>query len=176
VVDCAGSAAFFSFNEPARIEALKFAKSLASARMTARLDNMPLALYFCTPEAAEFSGEGAEAIAQYRSMHGGKAPPLTPFDSSLVTGMMRNMGIGLFVKVPLCAATAESFSEYSATPGTLILCAPDGDALAEYKDSKWERGKLIAMIVIFKGKFERWKLKHPQPTDPELEKVESGDE
>jgi len=126
---------------------MKWTYSEEEALKRAGERNAAYAIFFCTDFTSRLAGEGPDAFAQFRKANAGVIPPLTVFDYTLVLNRFKAAGIELLVKVSETKETLALFKRYDATPGTLFICAPDGEKLAVFAGGNCNPSKVCEFLA-----------------------------
>jgi hypothetical protein len=126
---------------------------------TATQLDTPFALYFCNEDAAKVAGEGTKArAAAAKTM---KVPQPCLFDSKLIVDAVKKAGMTC-VKVPIVAENAELGKKYRIQfDPTLVICAPNGEALAYLAGQNCRQQNLLNLLPGLKGYYSQWKQRQP---------------
>jgi hypothetical protein len=115
----------------------------------------PFAIYFCTEGAAKYAGEGADVVSQCRRTN--PSCKTTIWESSSVLKDLHSAGITICAKVAATKENQELFRKYGVGANTLVLCAPNGDALVTLAGDQCSAGNVSRELRCFKEKLDAWK-------------------
>jgi len=142
-----------------RPRTVAWAPTVEDAQKTAQANAEAFGIFFCDSDTARLAGEGAKAIADFKRQTG-SAPALTPFDTPMLLGEFQSAGLRIFAKVATGNGSAELFKRYNAAPGTLVICAPDGAALASFSGDECKQTPLLKFLARpFKDALKAWQAR-----------------
>ena len=142
-----------------RPRTVAWAPTVEDAQKSAQANAEPFGIFFCDPDTARLAGEGAKVIADFKRQTG-NAPALTPFDTPMILGEFQSAGLRIFAKVASGNGSAELFKRYNAAPGTLVICAPDGSALASFGAEECKQTPLLKFLAKpFKDALKAWQTR-----------------
>jgi len=141
---------------------------LEDAQKTAKAQNHPYAIYFCSGAPAVVAGEGKKAIENFRKANG-YTPLPTVFENTLVLENFSAANLNLFVKAPLSQTDPKLIQRYHAVSNTLIVCAPDDEVLAAFVSENCNQTNVVNYLKkSFADNFNAWLSRQPKaaPAQP----------
>ena len=140
--------------EPARaghgLPGVKWDGSVDAAQAAAAAEDSLFVIFFCAADAYESAGEGAGKLKELKIMQD-KWPRDTVYENGAVRFELMKHGVKHQVKVLASKENAALMKKYGATlPDTLVLCAPNGDALKVFKGDECSR---LDICVWLKDEF-----------------------
>jgi hypothetical protein len=106
--------------------------SLDQALQIAKIKNKPFGIYFSCKEDAAIIGENADVLREYMKANNNSLP-VTASDVPRVVSLVRELGVGNFVKIKLNKENRALAEKYNAELNTLVVCSPSGERITAFK-------------------------------------------
>ncbi|HEY3323062.1 MAG TPA: hypothetical protein VGP72_21600 [Planctomycetota bacterium] len=111
-------------------------------------------IFFCSAEVQKaLLRANPKEIDTLCKSHPGHLAPAAMHDSSRARHEMFALGLVRFAAAGQDIANAELFKKYNARPGTLVLCGPDGEAVARTENLA-DEGELLKLLAAFSEKYQ----------------------